>query len=142
MGYCVLWQYLSFSIVPRWLRWYIPPNDGLFDDESNTEWGDFFVGKGLELLRLLLLRKHRKKKWLESQIKEITDRIESFKDTTEFIQLSGDLKTKQRHMRKRVFAWPQWLFGGKQVFVYNCVFYWKFSKEKTKYQYKHTISKL
>lgn len=87
-------QYLSAELIPRRLRWDIPPNDGLLDEESNKEWRGFFVSKGLELLGLLLSHKQRKKKWLESQIKEIADRIEPFKDTAEFIALSGELKAK------------------------------------------------
>lgn len=84
-------QYLFANIVPRRLRWDLPPNDGLTDNESNVEWCNFFVDKSFDLLRLLLLRKQRKQKQLEKQIKEITDRIESSKDSSEFIQLSGEL---------------------------------------------------
>lgn len=42
-------QYLSALIVPRQLRWYIPPNDDLLDNECNKEWSDFFTSNGLEL---------------------------------------------------------------------------------------------
>ena len=87
-------QYLVTKIIPRRLRWDLPPNDGLTGEESIKEWFNFFTEKGFELIRFLLSRKQRKKLWLESQIKEITDRIERHKDTSEFIRLSGELKNK------------------------------------------------
>lgn len=113
-------------MIPKHLRWDLPPNDGLFDDESNKEWCDFVVSKGLELLRLLLTRKQRKNKWLESQIKEITDRIESSKNTTKCIQLSGELKNKlvkwdKETQDKKVKKFLRDLndFGGQQVFKWQ-----------------------
>ena len=87
-------QYLSAKIIPRRLRWDLPPNDGLTDVESNKEWFEFFTNKSFDLIRLLTLRKKRKKLWLEEQIKAITDLIEPSKETSEFIRLSGELKTK------------------------------------------------
>lgn len=39
--------------VPRCLRWDVPPNDGLMDDESIKECEEFFTKKGLEIIDFL-----------------------------------------------------------------------------------------
>lgn len=77
-------QYLSSNLIPRRLRWDIPPNDGLYDEASMIEWRDFFVKKGSELIQLLLSRKERKMEFLESQIRDIRNTIEPFKNSEEF----------------------------------------------------------
>ena len=87
-------QYMTAKIIPRRLRWDLPPNDGLVDDESNKEWFNFFNNKGFELIKFLLARKQCKKLWLEGQIQTISDHIEVHKDTPEFVRLSGELKIK------------------------------------------------
>lgn len=119
-------HYLLAQIIPRRLRWDLPPNDGLFDDQSNKEWFNFFTDKGFELLTMLLSRKQWKKIWLESQIKEITVCIEVHKDSTEFLQLSGELKYKLLKWDKETQdkKWKKFLrdlndFDGKQVFKWQ-----------------------
>lgn len=62
--------------VPICLRWDVPPNDGLMDDESIKECREFLTKKGLELIDFLLLCKQRIMKLFEAQIKDIKDRIE------------------------------------------------------------------
>lgn len=69
--------YLKESIVPRRLRWDVPPNDGLVDQESNDEWFKFFNEKGLELLRFLLERKRRKTKIIDQNIAGIREALET-----------------------------------------------------------------
>lgn len=87
-------QYISAKLTPRRLRWDVPANDGLFDDDSVKEWGDFFMRKGVELMELLLRRKQRKMKSLESQIQDLQVHLEPHKDSEEFLRLSGELKQK------------------------------------------------
>lgn len=87
-------QNLSAQLIPRSLRWDLPPNDGLVDEDSMSEWSGFFIKKGFELLELLLTRKRRKMRTLDSQIKDITSSLESLKDSEEFLKLSGELKNK------------------------------------------------
>lgn len=97
--------YLKESFVPRRLRWDVPPNDGLVDQESNDEWLKFFNDKGLELLRFLLERKQRKTKIIDQNIAEIREELEVFKETTEFktytTQLNKDLTKKDREVQQR-----------------------------------------
>ncbi|PIO13460.1 hypothetical protein AB205_0035140, partial [Aquarana catesbeiana] len=87
-------QYLTAKLIPRRLRWEVPPNDGLMDDYSMKEWGDFFTSKGLELIDFLLSRKRRKMILLETQIAELKSSIESHKESEEFLRLSAELKNK------------------------------------------------
>lgn len=42
-------QYTKENIVPRRLRWDVPINDGLLDQESIDEWYTFFNDKGIEV---------------------------------------------------------------------------------------------
>lgn len=87
-------QYLSAKLIPRRLWWDVPPNDGLVDEDSLSEWSSFFIKKGYELLELLLIHKQSKMKSLDSQIKDITTSLEPLKDSGEFLKLSGELKNK------------------------------------------------
>ena len=87
-------QYLTSKLIPRRLRWDVPPNDGLVDIDSISEWSSFFIKKGMELMELLLVRKQRKLKILNSQINDITTILEPLKDSEEFLKLSGELKNK------------------------------------------------
>lgn len=50
--------------------------------------------KGIELLDFLLIRKQRKMKTLDAQIRDITNNLEPLKDSEEFLKLSGDLDNK------------------------------------------------
>lgn len=97
--------YLNENIVPRRLRWDIPPNDGLTDQESNDEWSKFFNEKGLELLTFLLQRKQRKTRKLDQNIAEIREELETYKETTEFktltTQLNKDFTKKDREVQQR-----------------------------------------
>lgn len=93
-------HYMANDIVPRRLRWDIPPNDGLEDEESLKEWFLFFNSKGKELLSFLLVRKQRKLKIIENQVKEIKDRMDQYKDTAEFAQLANELKKKMEKVDK------------------------------------------
>lgn len=102
---CTFETYLNENIVPRRLRWDVPPNDGLTDPESNEEWFKFFNDKGLELLTFLLERKQRKNKKIDQNILEIREELELYKDTTEFknltTQLNKDLVKKDKKVQQR-----------------------------------------
>lgn len=87
-------QYLAEKLIPRRLRWEVPPNDGLMDNDSLKEWGDFFTSKGLELVGFLLSRKRRKMTQLDIQIMELKSTMESHKESEEFLRLSAELKNK------------------------------------------------
>lgn len=45
---CTMEQYIKENIIERNLRWEVTPQDGLDDQESMTEWLDFF-GVGFKL---------------------------------------------------------------------------------------------
>lgn len=85
-------QYIGAKLIPRGLRWDIPANNGLMDEESVQEWSNFFTHKVIELLELLLARKQRNMKILESQIKELRSNLEPLKESDEFQKLSADLQ--------------------------------------------------
>lgn len=87
-------QYLTAKLIPRRLRWEVPPNDGLMDEHSMREWEKFFTDKGLELIEFLLARKRRKMTLLETQIAELKSSIESHKESEEFLRLAAELKNK------------------------------------------------
>lgn len=53
-------RYIRENIVPRRLRWEVPPNDDLMDKEMMGEWFEFFNSKSLECLMFLLERKQKK----------------------------------------------------------------------------------
>lgn len=52
-------RYIRENIVPRRLMWEVHL-EGLIDQESIDEWLNFFNGKGIKLLRLLLKRKQKR----------------------------------------------------------------------------------
>lgn len=87
-------QYIKCKLVPKRLRWDLPPNDGLVDDESLLELQYFFDKKGQELLELLLVRKQRKIKVLDKQIVDLKNKIEPLQDSPDFPKFFGELKTK------------------------------------------------
>lgn len=49
-----------------------------------------FNGKG-KVMEFLIKRKQRKRRMIESHIKELRDKIEPFKDTTEYAKHMGEL---------------------------------------------------
>lgn len=102
---CTFETYLKKNLVPRRLRWDVPPNDGLSDQESNEEWFKFFNDKGLELLRFLLERKQRKIKMIDQNIAQLKEELEVYKETTEFktltTQLNKDLMKKDKEVQQR-----------------------------------------
>lgn len=53
-------RYIKDNIIPRWLRWDIPINDGLTDEEGISEWYNFFNDKGMDLLHFLIEEKTEK----------------------------------------------------------------------------------
>lgn len=61
-------QYIKENIVPRRLRWDVPINDGLLDQESIEEWYKFFNDKGAELMEFITKRKQRKLALINQQI--------------------------------------------------------------------------
>lgn len=90
-------KYLKDNMIPRKLRWDIPINDSLKEDEDVNEWFSFFSIKGKEVLEFLIKWKQRKLGILEKQIKDLLTRLEPMKDTAEFVKLSNDLnKSMQR----------------------------------------------
>lgn len=98
-------RYIRENIVPRRLRWEVPPNDGLTDKESMAEWFAFFNNKSIEGLKFLLERKLRKTALIEQQIEEIKQKMEPLKETTEFkrlaTQLNKDLIAKDLEVQNR-----------------------------------------
>lgn len=131
--------YLKESLVPRRLRWDVPLNDGLTDQESNEEWFKFFNDKGLELLRFLLERKQRKIKIIDQNITQLKEELEVYKETTEFktltTQLNKDLIKKDKEVQQRkskkytrdlkdfrndqVFKWKSLLGRGDNASTYS-----------------------
>lgn len=94
-------KYLKDNMIPRRLRWDIPINDGLTEKDDIEEWYTFFHGKGREVMEFLIARKQRKLKILETQINEIRDKINPFK---EYTKLLADL---QRNMQKMDLETPR-----------------------------------
>lgn len=87
-------QYTKSKLVPRRLRWDVPPNDGLTDDESIKEWYQFFNNRGQELIDFLLIRKRKKMLLLDKQISELKSLLEPLQNSPDFLRLSGELKNK------------------------------------------------
>lgn len=98
-------QYLKENIVPRRLRWELPPNDGLNDKESIQEWFEFFNNKSLEGLKFLLKRKQKKLRLINQQIIDLKTELEPHKESTDFkkfsTQLSSDLGAKDIEVQQR-----------------------------------------
>ena len=84
-------QYIKEGIVPRRLRWDIPINDGLMDNDSSEEWYKFFNEKGLEAFQFLIKRKQRKIANMNKLIAECKTSLESHKDTPSFATLTSQL---------------------------------------------------
>lgn len=76
-------QYLAHNMVPRRLRWEVPPNDGLEDEESMQDWYLFFNKKGIELMEFLLSRKRKKLLIVESTIRELKKKMEKIDKETQ-----------------------------------------------------------
>lgn len=95
-------QYIKCKLVPRRLRWNLPPNDGPTDDESIQEWHDFFDKKIQELIDFLLLRKQRKMTILDKQIGELKSKIEPLQNSPDFSRLSGELKNEMMKWDKEI----------------------------------------
>lgn len=89
-------------MVPRRLRWDVPLNDGLVDDESTKEWFIFFNTKGVERLRFLFKRKQTKIRSLDAQIQVLRDLTELQKEEPELVRLSGGLKSDVEKWEKEV----------------------------------------
>lgn len=91
-------RYIRENIVPRCLRWELPPNDCLTDKESMEEWFEFFNSKSIEGLKFLLERKQKKTRRLEQLIEEIKQKLEPHKESPDFnkfaTQLNKDLIAK------------------------------------------------
>lgn len=87
-------QYIKSKLVPRRLRWDLPPNDGLTDEDSLSEWHQFFNSKGQELIKFLLTRKRKKMVLINQQITELKSLLEPTQNSPDFSRLSGELKNK------------------------------------------------
>lgn len=89
-------RYIKASIVPRHLRWEVPPNDGLIDPDSVDEWFRF---------TFLLKRKQKKIRKIDQTIAKLKDQLETHKETAEFltltIQLNKDLIKKDKEVQLR-----------------------------------------
>lgn len=91
------------------MRWDVPINDGLLDQDSMDEWFKFFNEKGMEVLLCLIKRKQRKLSNINKQIAECKNILEGYKDSVSFTTLTNqlnkvleqkDIEIKQRKKRK------------------------------------------
>lgn len=86
-------QYIKEKTVPRRLRWDIPINDGIIDEDGVSEWYKFFNEKGIEVLQFLVRRKQRKVAMINQQIAECKIALKAHKETPSFVTLTNQLNT-------------------------------------------------
>lgn len=87
-------QYISESMVPRSLRWEVHPQQG---DPDLDSWYKYFNEAGIKFLDFLVTRKKTRLPLLDREIKEIKDKLLTFKNSNEYNSLSGGLQT---HLEK------------------------------------------
>lgn len=85
-------KYLKDNIVPRKLRWDVAINSGLIGKEDIQEWYAFLNSMRKEVMEFLIKRKQQKIRLIENQIKDFREKIEPFKETTEYVKHMGELQ--------------------------------------------------
>lgn len=83
-------QYIKEGMVPRGLRWDIHPQQ---DEPDLESWFKYFNETGLKLLQFLVDRKSVKLSLIDSEIKDLRDKLTPHKGTAEYISLSTNLKS-------------------------------------------------
>lgn len=82
-------QYIVDHMVPRSLRWDIQPQQGESDIDS---WFNYFNKAGIAFLRVLITKKTNRLASLDREIKELRDKLLTFKSSPEYNSLSSNLQ--------------------------------------------------
>lgn len=77
-------------MVPRSLRWKVNPQK---EDSEIAEWYKYFNKAGVNFLKFLIAKKSRKLSSLDSEIILIRNKLLPFKNESEYVQKSENLKT-------------------------------------------------
>lgn len=83
-------QYIKEQMVPKGLRWDIHPQQDKPDLES---WFKYFNKTGLKLLQFLVDKKKIKLSLIDTEIKELRDKLIPYRTSAEYIALSTNLKS-------------------------------------------------
>lgn len=87
-------QYVSEKMVPRSLRWKVHPQRG---DTVFEPWFNYFNEAGIKFLSFLITRKNNRLSAFDTEIKDLKDKLLSFKNSIEYNSLSPNL---QNHLEK------------------------------------------
>lgn len=82
-------QYIKEQMVPRGLRWDIHPQQDELDLES---WYKYFNEVGIKLLGYLVEKKRIRLSLIDTEIKDLRDKLIPFKTSAEYIALSNNLR--------------------------------------------------
>lgn len=82
-------QYAKEKMVPRGLRWDIHPQQ---DEPDLESWFKYFNEEGLKLLGFLIDKKQTKLSLIDSEIRELRDKLTPHKTSAEYILLSTNLR--------------------------------------------------
>lgn len=81
-------HYLERGLVPRSLRWEVAPE---YQEEPSVEeeneWAQFFIKKGLELVKFIIQRKQCKLREVQEKLVELQGALAPVKKTNEFHSL-------------------------------------------------------
>lgn len=82
-------QYVTQKMVPRSLRWEVPPQKG---DNDLEGWFTYFNATGVSFLQFLLAKKHDKPKSLNDEIISVKNKLGPFKEQDLYKQKSDQLR--------------------------------------------------
>lgn len=115
--------YIREAMVPRSLRWEVPPQQG---DPDLEGWVKFFNDAGLGLLRFLIQRKSDKLLRLDGEIKNIKEQLTPHINSEDYKEQSkGLLKTLEKEDKDQKIKKKKKYIRDKQDYQSGLIFIWQ-----------------